>query len=463
MKIENVAAYVRVSTQEQKLHGFSLDAQREKLIEYAERNNLNIVKWYEDEGISGRKAIKNRPALMRMGIDAGKGLFGMIIFIKLDRFFRSVPEYYEFMKLTNDIPWTATEEPIYDTTSASGRMNVNIKLSIAQLEAEQTAERIKVVNDYKVKNGQVITGTVPWCFKIENKGGKKVIVKNPETEHIMHDMLQHYLTHQSKRATLFYINQKYGLNIAHSNFSNLLRNEKICGSYRGNPNYCEAYIDRKTFDRIQRITKTTHIKANANEPYIFSGLLKCPICGSRLAGFHAAYSSRTYKLDPVKYRYKKYRCAKRSKSGLCTYKHTISENVLERVILEKIEQEFTLARLKQSSLKNENINLQNRQKMATIQAEIDRLNYAWQKGRIRAVEDYDKQYDSLIAKLDALSEPETDQIDLSRVSEVLSGNWRELYSNLDDAHKQVFWRSFVREIRLLSWLPNNREIKVIFF
>ena len=36
MKIERVAAYVRVSTTEQKLHGISLDAQRAKLAVYAE-------------------------------------------------------------------------------------------------------------------------------------------------------------------------------------------------------------------------------------------------------------------------------------------------------------------------------------------------------------------------------------------------------------------------------------------
>ena len=34
-KIERVAAYVRVSHQEQKLHGLSLDAQKQKLQEYA--------------------------------------------------------------------------------------------------------------------------------------------------------------------------------------------------------------------------------------------------------------------------------------------------------------------------------------------------------------------------------------------------------------------------------------------
>jgi DNA invertase Pin-like site-specific DNA recombinase len=462
-KTESVAAYIRVSTQEQKLHGFSLDAQRQKLSEYAERNNLRISGWYEDEGISGRKPIKKRPALMRMASDAASGRFTRIIFIKLDRFFRSVPEYYEFMKLTHDIPWTATEEPIYDTTTATGRMNVNIKLSIAQLEAEQTSERIKAVNEYKVKSGQVVTGTVPWCFRIEVRDGRKVIVKNPETAHIMEDLLQYYIQHQSKRATLFYINEKYGLNIAHSNFSNLLRNEKICGCYRGNPNYCEAYIDRDTFEFIQSITDTKHIKHNSNEPYLFTGLLRCPVCGTRLAGFRAAYSSRTYKIDPVKYKYKKYRCSKHAKSGICSYTRTIAENVLERIVLERIEDELAdalLARSRPDNSDKDRLYIE-RQKSA-VQDEIDRLNYAWQKGRID-VDDYDRQYDVLIEKLNALSHSVNKPVrDLSKAVSVLSGNWKEVYSNLDAEHKQVFWRSFVDEIELVSWDVDDRRIRIHF-
>ena len=97
-KIESVAAYIRVSTQEQKLHGLSLDAQRMKLIAYAKQHGLKIVGWYLDEGVSGRKVIKKRPELQRMIQDAEKKLFDRIIFIKLDRFFRSVAEYHECMK-----------------------------------------------------------------------------------------------------------------------------------------------------------------------------------------------------------------------------------------------------------------------------------------------------------------------------------------------------------------------------
>ena len=77
-KIERVAAYVKVSSQEQKLHGLSLDAQKMKLTDYAESHLMKIVGWYVDEGVSGRKLIRNRPELQRMIQDAEKGEFDRI-------------------------------------------------------------------------------------------------------------------------------------------------------------------------------------------------------------------------------------------------------------------------------------------------------------------------------------------------------------------------------------------------
>ena len=80
-----------------------------------------------------------------------KGKFERIIFVKIDRYFRSVAEYWECQKIleTNNVTWTATEEK-YDLSTANGRAFVNMKLTIAELEADQTSERIKLVNEYKV-------------------------------------------------------------------------------------------------------------------------------------------------------------------------------------------------------------------------------------------------------------------------------------------------------------------------
>jgi hypothetical protein len=126
------------------LHGLSLDAQKMKLTEYAEEHNMRIVEWYVDEGVSARKLIRKRPELQRMIQDAEKGKFERIIFIKLDRFFRSVAEYHECMKRISPVVWTTTEEK-YDLSTAQGRMLVNMKLTIAELEAMDREARLALL------------------------------------------------------------------------------------------------------------------------------------------------------------------------------------------------------------------------------------------------------------------------------------------------------------------------------
>ena len=93
--IKRAALYARVSTEEQAMHGVSLDAQKERLTQYAKENELSIVDLYVDEGISARKRYTARPAFMRMLEDVKSGRIDIIIFIKLDRWFRNVADYYE--------------------------------------------------------------------------------------------------------------------------------------------------------------------------------------------------------------------------------------------------------------------------------------------------------------------------------------------------------------------------------
>ena len=241
LRVELVAAYVRVSTTEQKLHGLSLDAQKMKLTEYAEAHNMRIVEWYIDEGVSARKLIRKRPELQRMIQDAESRKFERIIFIKLDRFFRSVAEYHECMKRISPVVWTTTEEK-YDLSTAQGRMLVNMKLTIAEMEADMAGERVDLVNEYKVSTGQPLSGSMPFGFKIvtDQNTGRKKIIKDPDCADIIEDMIQHYMTHQSKKGTVVYAKTAHHVSISHDSLTRLLTNTMLKGEYRDNPKYCEA-------------------------------------------------------------------------------------------------------------------------------------------------------------------------------------------------------------------------------
>jgi DNA invertase Pin-like site-specific DNA recombinase len=462
MKIERVAAYVRVSTQEQKLHGLSLDAQRMKLAEYAEQNGMKIVEWYVDEGVSGRKLIRNRPELQRMIHDAEEGKFDRIIFIKLDRFFRSVAEYHECMKRISPVIWSTTEEE-YDLTTANGRMLVNMKLTIAEMEADQTGERINIVNEYKLSTGQPLTGSQPFGFMIstDEKTGRKKIVRNPEEEDILHDAISHYLTHQNKRKTLIYLHTKYHIGLSYNSLTLLFKNTMLYGAYRDNPSYCEAYISKEEFDRIQEIMgRNGKLNTAQNREYLFSGLIKCPCCNTLLTG---GTSVNRHKDKVV--RYKKYRCSKWRTAKSCEFNKAISEKSFERLMLANVEKYLEEAKLRTAEISDSEKVKISRYNIDEIHEEIDRLNYSWQTGKIRKVEQYEKDYAELMEKLEK-AEAEQGVVavkDFSKIEAILHDGWKVIYNSLDEAHRKAFWRSFIRSIEI-DWKTEKKEvIRINFF
>ena len=396
-KVERVAAYVRVSSQEQKLHGLSLDAQKMKLTDYANSHNMRIVEWYLDEGVSGKKPIRKRPELQRMIQDAENGEFDRIIFIKLDRFFRSVAEYHECMKRISPVVWSTTEEK-YDLSTANGRMFVNMKLTIAELEADQTGERIRIVNDYKVRSGQPLVGdkSHPMGFKneIDAKTGKKKVVKDKDYEKIVEDLIEYMFTHQSQRKTVNYLKEKYGISMFYESLAKLFKNPMLCGEYRGNKNYCEPYITREKFDCLQEITKRQVKDNTVSRDYIFSGLIKCPMCGKVLIGCPLT----TIKPNGKRYKYKKYRCRYHYSYYQCDFRKFVNENVLERLLLEELEHFFNEEKIRVANIEEKEEN-KPKYNVEKLKEQVRRLNYSWQTGKILDVEDYEKQYNSLVEKI----------------------------------------------------------------
>lgn len=470
--IEEVAAYIRVSTQEQKMHGISLDAQVEKLEEYAKANNLKIVEWYKDEGVSARKLIKKRPELQRMIHDAEKKKFKRIIFIKLDRFFRSVAEYHECMKIldANHVTWTATEEK-YDLSSANGRAFVNMKIVICELEADQTSERIKIVNDYKVKEGLPLFGTqsLPICFCVkqpEQGERHKYIDKDPKYEAMMYDAIAYVLKYQSVRGAMVHVNAKYGLSIGYNVLYKALQNEMLMGTYKGNPNYCPPYVDAETFAFIQRIIKNNIKRTPQNRTYLFSGLITCPGCGRRLtAGLRT--NNRKLADGTVRvHKYPMYRCMYANREKKCAFRTCVIETTIENKMLEQVRTILDMKRAIVESI-SESKEVTYRYNLDELEKELGRLNYSWQKGRIESPEEYDRQYDDLTHKIhEARAErSSTPTYDYTHVEEVLSGDWKAIYRELDPEHRRAFWRSFVEEIHL-DWQIGNgarKQIKDIKF
>lgn len=193
------ALYIRISTEEQVMHGYSLEAQEEVLTRYAKEHELLIAGIYVDKGKSARGKIQNRKAFQRLMADVQADKIDLILFIKLDRWFRSVKDYYKTQEILEKhrVNWRATEEQ-YDTSTANGRLYINIRLALAQDEANRTSERIKFVQAAKVARHEVISGRVPMGFRIENKH----LAHDLENIDMVRDMFSYYQAHGSKRGAM---------------------------------------------------------------------------------------------------------------------------------------------------------------------------------------------------------------------------------------------------------------------
>ncbi len=461
-KIERVAAYVRVSHQEQKLHGLSLDAQRMKLIAYAKAHGLKIVGWYVDEGVSGRKLIRKRPELQRMIEDAEKGNFERIIFIKLDRFFRSVAEYHECMKRIAPVVWTTTEEE-YDLSTANGRMLVNMKLTIAEMEADQGGERIRIVNEYKASTGQPLTGNQPFGFMVgyDEATGRKNVIHDPDDEPVLEDLIQHFMTHQSRRKTIMYAYSKYHISFDQKQLAALFNNPMLHGEYRDNLNYCEPYLTKEEHDKLIELN-TRNIKDNSKPDriYLFTGMIICPKCGRIMGGAIQHSNPRGNKI----YKYKKYRCTKFGTHGTCDYTKCLFENTLEKIMLDNIEQYFEEVKIASTKVEESNKKKIFKYDIDEIHGEIDRLNYSWQKGMIRKVEQYEKQHTELMEKLHLAEEERSNYTpaDFTKVETILHAGWKEIYHKLDEENKRAFWRSFIKSFEP-DWDTPTKGIKNLKF
>lgn len=440
--IPRCALYPRVSTEEQHLNGLSLLAQRQALQEYAEKMQYQIVGIYADEGISARKPVSKRPALLRLLEDVKKDRIDIILVTKLDRWFRNIKEY----QLTQEILdahhcyWKTIFED-YDTSTANGQMVVNIMLAVAQNEADRTSERIKAVFSYKESMGEVKTGMcAPYGYRIV----QKKIQKDPLTAFVVEEAYAHYFRCYSVRKVYTHLQELFGDAAPSFNkVDRLFKNEKYCGRWRENPNYCEPYITPEQFQKIQSV-KNSRTFSLSGDAYIFAGLIICPLCKKRYTG---SKHSRILKDGSVSRR-KQYRCMPKynTPNGHQGGTPILTEKYIEQYMLTHVVEQLHIEILK-AKQRTRQTKSKGKTSQASIQAELDRLNTMYLKGRI-SESYYDEQYALLSKQLDSLHTNIITVESFAPLQKIFSGDWIAVYKELDAEHKNAFWKSVIKEIHL---------------
>lgn len=450
MKKHKVAIYIRVSTKKQVEEGYSLDAQKERLIKLCETNGYIVYKVYADEGKSGKDT--NRPAFQEMMEDMKNGCFDKILVLKLDRISRSVIDLEVMIKDMQkyNVDFESASEKI-DTSSSFGMMFVRLLGIFAQFERERISERINDTFETMVSEGKPITGAQPFGYKIED--GKVII--DEEKRDIVNFIFDTYEKNHSIKRTLIYTNEKFNLTLRYAVIKHVLTYSYYCGSYRGNDNYCVPYITKERWDAIQEIqNKGKQIKVyNTGNYYLFSGLLIDSNCGNKLT----ATKRKDRGEGSICYR-----CMKNRVHGLCSCGKVVNEKYMEDYLLENLSRLLNNHFEQLELIKRNNVSIDNTKRIAELKAEMKRTTNSYNKGRMTE-EDYDRDYEKLEKELSSLEKaPKVKNTtylkDLSKI------DIESIYKELDRENKQAFWRKIIDRIEVdpFNYKEGNEYIRVYF-
>ena len=485
--------YVRVSTDDQRDNGYSIDSQLRMIKEYCEKNDYSIVDVYNDAGYSGKDLM--RPEMQRLLADIKSKKIDKLIAIKVDRLTRN--NYDGFWLLNyceeHDVKIELILEP-YDVSTANGEMIFGMNLVFGQRERKEIGARTKRAME-EMALEKIHPSKAPYGY-IRNKETGHLEVEPIEAQ-VVKDIFELCKQGNSTRsiATIMKDNNAYLKQgkWASDRIYKILTNAIYIGifeygKYKRKPqdilrveNYCEPIIDEITWNVTRNVLVKNRHSNYGEYIHLFSGLVKCPICRNIMS------SSESFKYPNGKLKvYYHLRCKNHNCKGFGLHYNTEKiENKLKQILEEltifilsmdneiitcnstksndvkEIEKAIEKLKLQEkrlvdlylsSNLDVETINYKN----DIIKKEIDKLN----KKKISLDPDNSSQEYTveLIKKLDCIEENET--LIFTSIKNI---GFTFLYDLLSREVKRDMIHRLVSQIEITRDKNYNIEIKDIKF
>lgn len=186
-------SYKRVSTDGQFENGYGLAAQEDKIQEYCEKNNIELVEAFTEEGVSGGKNVEERIAFAQllMYLDENKDI-EVVVIPALDRLARDLMIQESAIKdlHSKGIELISVREPDLLGDDPSRVLMRQILGAYAQYEKSMITARLKAGRMIKAKQGQHAQGRVALGYKTEVFEGRKVLKVDEEEARIVRTVFE---------------------------------------------------------------------------------------------------------------------------------------------------------------------------------------------------------------------------------------------------------------------------------
>lgn len=133
-------SYVRVSTQRQGQTGTSLTEQKRAIDRYAQKNNLKIVKYFEERETAAKQG---RPVFLKMLKEVKKGKAKGLILHKIDRGARNLKDWVELRELKEKGVAVHFVNESIDLNSRGGMLSADIQAVVAADYIENLKQEAK--------------------------------------------------------------------------------------------------------------------------------------------------------------------------------------------------------------------------------------------------------------------------------------------------------------------------------
>ena len=349
MYTKNAVVYTRVSTSEQAKNGYSLARQEKECIDFAHREEYNVLKIFQEGGASAKTTKRNVYQEMVKFCIANKNKVDSIIVWQYDRLSRSLNDkciIYALFKKHNIKILSATQ---VNGDSANEQLAQNLIYILAEYENSIKAERVTAGMKEAFLQGNWL-----WKAPVGYEMIDKKLYPDKEKAPIIKKIFEDFATGLYRQTDLLKYLQDNGIKISANTLCDLLRKPIYCGllvnkKYSNEPvrGKFEPIVDEQTFYRVQAILNgnksqaVPHLRQNPMFP--LKQFITCPYCNQPLTG------DTPHGRKGQKYYY--YRCYNKD----CLVHFNISKDKLENNFVEylaKIKPEKPLLKLFKAVMKD---------------------------------------------------------------------------------------------------------------
>ena len=449
--VKRCAIYIRVSTAEQRIDGWSLEAQEAGLRAEAEKKGWKVVGVYADEGKTARKRLKDRKEIHRLMADVQAGLIDVIIFKELDRWFRSVSDFYKIQDIldANGVKWHSQQQPGLKMDTKEDRLQVNVLLSVGQHETDATSDRIKYTNKY-LRQQKRWTGPprcLPRCYTVDED--KHVIVDDaPGRAEYVRALVDNFFRYGAVQRAMKEANALHPPGMHYNNVTSLLRNPMLYGEYHEVPDFVEKpFMTKKEWDRMQALLDRNARETGERLTYVFAGLISCSCCGLKMAGTNTVKANKRVENKLYKY----YRCRRAKVQDSCSNKGSFNEEKLEEQLMAYVKTAVADMIVKVKEVKAKPKKKAKKSNRESIERQLDKLEDLYIRDDRMTREKYETKKAAILAKLIPEDEPEEklpELADLEKIQAIFDGGIEEIYQTFTPEERREFWRGIVSEIRV---------------